>query len=521
MNMSRKLIIGSRGSDLALWQANFVFNELKQLGESVEIKIITTQGDKIQNLSLDKLEGKGFFTKEIEDALLAKEIDIAVHSHKDLPTTSPEGLVIGAVSYREDPSELLLINTSSVDEKLKLGFKLNALVGTSSARRKSQLLAVRSDSIIKDIRGNVPTRIQKLRNGEFDAILLAAAGVFRLNLDLSDFLVIKLDPNVFVPSPAQGVLALQTRNDDQHVLEILSKLNHQNVAEEIGVERKILNLFEGGCHLPLGAYCFRKNGIFCTRVSMAESWNKLPIRVYFESPSVAGFAEHITNKIKTIKPKSVFITRNLDECASLFDTLTAHKFNLLGKSLIEVSPLNYVYSPGSDWLFFSSKNAVKHFFSQNPELTATIKIAAIGEVTAGAIKKFNRKVDFIGEGNDTSQIGKTFASYIKGESVLFPVSKNSLRTIQKQFGASTNIIDLPVYEVNSIEDRAIPEADVVLFTSPSNVEAYLKNKQIKDTQKLIVVGTSTGSKLESFGFNNYTVANSFEEYGLLEAIFSL
>ena len=175
--MRSPLIIGTRGSDLALWQANYVKGLLEEIGQACEIKIIKTQGDAQQELSLDKLEGKGFFTKEIEEALLREETDIAVHSHKDLPTESPAGLTIGAVSEREDPSELLLIHKNGFDTKQKFTLKKNARVGTSSARRKSQLLAFRADVQISDLRGNVPTRIKKLQSGEYDAILIASAGV--------------------------------------------------------------------------------------------------------------------------------------------------------------------------------------------------------------------------------------------------------------------------------------------------------------------------------------------------------
>ena len=217
--MDRKIVIGSRGSDLALWQANHVLRKLRKLGLDAEVKIIKTQGDIIQDISLDKLEGKGFFTKELEDALLKKEIDLAVHSHKDLPTTSPEGLTIAAVSEREDAAELILIRKESVDNAKKFFFKKAAIVGTSSARRKSQLLAFRKDVIIQDLRGNVPTRIQKLRDKKYDAIMLAAAGVERLGIDLSEFKVIRLDPREFVPAPAQGVLGLQIRENDHTLFE--------------------------------------------------------------------------------------------------------------------------------------------------------------------------------------------------------------------------------------------------------------------------------------------------------------
>ena len=153
-------------------------------------------------MSFDKIEGKGFFTKEIEDALLRGDIDLAVHSMKDLPTESPEGLKIAAVSYREDPADWLLIDPSKTADNQIFKLKENAIIGTSSARRKAQLLDFRPDIQLKDIRGNVPTRIEKLRNGDFDAIVLAAAGIKRLELDLSDLTIIRLNPREFIPSPS-------------------------------------------------------------------------------------------------------------------------------------------------------------------------------------------------------------------------------------------------------------------------------------------------------------------------------
>lgn len=250
-----KIRIGSRGSDLALWQANHVRKQLESLGHEVEIIIIKTQGDKIQHLSFDKLEGKGFFTKEIEEALLNRSIDLAVHSHKDLETTPPENLTIACVSERENPSDLLLIRKEAVNSSEKWLLKANAIVGTSSARRKSQVLHYRPDSEIKDLRGNVPTRISKLREGNYDAILLAKAGVDRLQLDLSEFEVVVLDPKEFVPAPAQGVLGLQIRENDEELKSIMKQLNHSDIAERIAIERGVLNKLEGGCQLPLGVYC--------------------------------------------------------------------------------------------------------------------------------------------------------------------------------------------------------------------------------------------------------------------------
>lgn len=232
--------IGSRGSDLALWQAHHVKTKLENLGCEVSIEIIQTKGDLIQDLSFDKLEGKGFFTKELELALLQGNIDLAVHSHKDLETHPPEGLCIVAVSEREDPAELLLIHPTSIEQNRLWNLKTGGVIGTSSARRKSQVLAHRSDLIIKDLRGNVPTRIAKLRAGEYDAILLAKAGVSRLNLDLSDLIVVRLDPEIIVPAPAQGVLGLQIRSNDERTKTLVSPLNDTAVHALIAIERSVL-----------------------------------------------------------------------------------------------------------------------------------------------------------------------------------------------------------------------------------------------------------------------------------------
>ncbi len=270
--LKREVRIGTRGSKLALWQANYLQAELAKIGLTSSIHIIKTKGDTIQDLSFDKIEGKGFFTKEIEEALLGEEVDLAVHSMKDLPTTSPEGLVVTAVSYREDPTDWLIIRKEVSVKNQLLQLPLGAVVGTSSARRKAQLLHFRSDFVLKDIRGNVPTRIDKLRQGQFDAIALAGAGITRLELDLSEFEVIKFDPKEFIPAPAQGVLAFQVRENDKELRRQLRALHHQEVADCTNVERRVLQLLDGGCHLPLGAFCTKDHaGNYHLWAAYAES----------------------------------------------------------------------------------------------------------------------------------------------------------------------------------------------------------------------------------------------------------
>ena len=293
--MKKHVIIGSRGSDLALWQAYFVKSELEKRGCSVEINIIKTQGDAIQHLSFDKLEGKGFFTKEIEDALLSKTVDLAVHSHKDLETNPPAGLKIACVSSRANPSDLLLIRKESIDSTQKWGLKQDATVGTSSARRKTQFMHFRSDVTINDLRGNVPTRIDKLRQGNYDAIILAKAGIDRLELDLSEFECVELNPTEFVPAPAQGVLGLQIREDDTEMSELMASMNDVVVEKCISLERKILNLLDGGCQLPLGAYCTEDHHLY---VAFAEKTGGESIFFDYDVTEFDGMAEKVVAELK-------------------------------------------------------------------------------------------------------------------------------------------------------------------------------------------------------------------------------
>lgn len=277
----RKIRIGSRGSDLALWQANHVKKQLENLGAEVSITIIKTQGDQIQHLSFDKLEGKGFFTKEIEQALLDESIDLAVHSHKDLETSTPEGLIIAAVSERENPADVLLIHPDAFDPDAFWSLKEGAVVGTSSARRKAQLIGFRSDVEIKDLRGNVPTRLQKLVDGQYDAILLAKAGLDRLKLDLKGMHEVILDPEQFIPAPAQGVLALQIRENDNELFDFMQPMNHIDIQSQIALERTVLNRLQGGCQLPLGAYCPEEGRLL---VAFAHEWEQGAQWYEFEGP---------------------------------------------------------------------------------------------------------------------------------------------------------------------------------------------------------------------------------------------
>lgn len=528
IDVNRKLIIGTRGSELALWQANYVKDRLAEISIDAELKIIKTQGDIIQHLRLDKLEGKGFFTKELEEELLSGGIDLAVHSHKDLPTTNPPGLMIAAVSEREDPSELLIIHKDCVDITKRLGIKHAATIGTSSNRRKAQLLSIRPDLVFDDLRGNVQTRIRKLRDENYDGIVLAKAGVTRVNLDISDFHVEEIAPVEVIPAPAQGVLAIQIRDTDKELYDVLQKINDDEVAEAISVERKVLNLFEAGCHAPLGSYCRKVDGKFQSWTSIADTNEDFPDRYFLESDTVAGMSEKIFSKFQKDRkmPSSVFISRDLSESSYLARFLHKHNIQIDARSLIRIYPtinkLDSFILKRADWIFFNSKNAIEHFFKLDPWILKKTKIAVLGRGSEKTLRKFNRVADFSGDdlGIDTEGIAKAFAEMVDGQTVLVPRAEASLKTIQKALTENTTIIDMPIYETVIEEDVDKSNAEVLIFTSPSNVEAYFHKNLVDPDQKIICIGYSTAKAIEALGLN-YHLPFSPDEMGLAEAVFGL
>jgi len=498
--MHKHIVIGSRGSDLALWQARFLQTELSNIGCTSEIKIIKTQGDKIQHLSLEKLEGKGFFTKEIEDALLSGDIDAAVHSHKDLPTENATGLIIAAVSHREDPSELLLIRKDKVDEMQLFSLAQNAIVGTSSSRRTVQMGFFRPDVICNDIRGNVPTRVQKLRNGNFDAIMLAFAGVHRLQLDISDLHTVKIAPEKFIPAPAQGVLAFQCRASDEAMLAILSKINHSDVAETIGVERKVMNLFQGGCHMPLGVYCHKQNDIFMAFATQTAG-KSLPVsRLFMSAASTTDLANNIFRKLPAQHNKSVFITSTETTQQPALQLLQQKGFKVVAQSCIGIKPVDFIFNPICDWIFFTSKNGVNIFFDTVYQLSSNIKIATIGEATAAAVNAFGYKVSFIGEGT-TENIASSFNKIAANTKVIFAGAKNRQSKVTTLVASFAMVEHLTVYD-NIPAQIPIIQADILVFTSPLNVDGYLINNTIHPNQTVIAIGNTTGSYLNAKGYHN-------------------
>jgi hydroxymethylbilane synthase len=297
------LRIGTRGSDLALWQAHTVQGLLRDQGVGTEITIIKTRGDRIDDVPFSKLEGKGFFTKELEDAQLESRVDFAVHSLKDLTTEEPDGLTLVAMIGREDPREVLLTRPNAVDQdKLLAGDVLplveGAKLGTSAARRQAQVRLMRPDVEILDLRGNVPTRVRKLREGLYDAILLARAGIVRLELDLDDLEVIPLNVTDFVPPPAQGMLGIQCR-DDESLKTTLTHLHCPIDGEAVAAERSLLRRLDGGCQLPFGVNIRSDEGQWKLELFLStDDLGGSPLRLSLAGGSPDSLAEEAWQKIQ-------------------------------------------------------------------------------------------------------------------------------------------------------------------------------------------------------------------------------
>jgi hydroxymethylbilane synthase len=285
--------IGTRGSALALWQAEHVKGRLTALGEAVELRVITTTGDRVLDRPLEAVGGKAAFLKEIEEAMLAGEIDLAVHSLKDVPTALPPGLTLCAVLERADPRDALLSASGRGLRDLPAGAKL----GTTSLRRRAQILAARRDLVVADLRGNVDTRIRRLREGAFDAVVLAMAGLGRLGRagEITEI----LEPDVLLPAPGQGAIALECRESDEGLRAKAARLDHAPTARAVSAERALLAALGGGCNVPLGAYAQPADGAgeLWLRAFVATTDGRHLIRAEGRGGPAADLGRHVAEDL--------------------------------------------------------------------------------------------------------------------------------------------------------------------------------------------------------------------------------
>lgn len=547
--------IGTRTSRLALAQSHWVGARMEERNGhrmKADYVLISTKGDKLRHLSLAKLDDKGFFTREIEAALLSNEVDIAVHSYKDMPTQSPEGLQIGALPWREDPADLLLIRPEAHEPDAE-GFPLKegARVGTGSIRRQVLLLETRPDLVVADLRGNVNTRVGKVQEGRFDAIILAAAGVARLGLKLEGLVVHRLDPSAFIPAPGQGVVAVQMRESDSETRHYLEKIHDPAVAFFVKAERTFLALAEGGCNVPLGAWAEatpegeirlhafvgRKGwqsgqDVDVERVSVVGSdpealaWTAIQIIQDRRNGSIWGGGSQTEAVAGGSGTARILVTASESVGRGQTRALQAAGFGVVHVPMIEtesVVNLEVLQEVASslkegDWLVFSSSAAVRHFLERLSlvMLPKHLRVAVVGEHTAQSVRAFGLTVEFVPKPASSDGFVAQFApcqsrdSGVNGRFVL-PVALDGRRNIAKALRSQGHEVKvLPVYRTKAAEGEAAEVAlsidyDAVIFSSPSGVKGFQAIRGALPPV-CVAIGSTTYSALKDAGAQSILLA---------------
>jgi hydroxymethylbilane synthase len=489
------LIIGSRGSKLALWQANWVKDQIEKFhpGLVVEIEIIKTTGDKLSEVSLVKIGGKGVFTKEIEEALLDRRVDLAVHSLKDLPTTLPDGLHIAAITEREDVRDALIVRSGLRDRVKSISdLPEGAHVGTSSLRRASQLRHQRPDLEVIELRGNVETRLRKVDEGGYDAIILASAGLNRLGFN--DRITARIGVAEMLTAVGQGALGIETRVDDQRTNLLLEPLNHWPTRYATEAERAVLRSLGGGCAVPIAAFGRvernRKKKKLILDALVADAEGRRVIRRQTSGPIeraeelgsklaeslIAEGARELLPKVGSQPhPATVSIPASLIESeikaagverplagrriivtrAAMQSSEMARALELLGAEVI-ACPTIEIKEPSSwaqldralihlswyDWLVFTSTNGVEFFLRRLDDLghgraeLMTHKVCAIGRKTAEKLKSENIPVDLMPERFTAEAVVEEFikrfgvGQRLRGSRMLLPASRTTRDVIR-------------------------------------------------------------------------------------------
>ena len=473
--MTKALKIGSRGSQLALWQSRYIQARLKELGVESEIEIIRTTGDKITDVPLAKVGGKGLFTKEIEEALLDGRVDLAVHSLKDLPTELPEGLALAATPEREMPFDVMV--GRAMDE-----LEHGAVVGTSSLRRAAQLKSLRPDVVISDIRGNLDTRLRKLDEGQYQAILLAGAGLRRLGW--GDRIAEVLDANRMCPAVGQGALGIETRAGGE-AFEIVRRLDHGPTRAAVTAERAALASLGGGCQVPLGAYAVVDGDRLKIHAVVADPDGSVVISASFEGMAADAAAigaesarrlleqgarailARVYGEAPPLAGQRVLVTR----AASQAGGLTAH-LRCLGAEVVElpvigVQPLVFDPPQGHyDWVLFTSANAVACFLDR-AAMPEGVRAAAIGPATDGALRSRGIDVALVAEVSTGEGLAAALESIpVEGKRMLIPRAESAREVLESALKArGAEVVILPVYR--NVVPEGLAEAAKALFEGPS------------------------------------------------------
>lgn len=563
--MMKIVRIGTRGSKLALYQAYRVKRELEEQFSDItfEIKIIKTKGDKILDVPLSKIGDKGLFTKELEVAMFDGEIDMAVHSLKDLPTVFPEGAKLGAVLKRGDFRDALI---SSNNRTLK-SLTTDDVIATSSLRRKAQLLRINKDFKIVEIRGNVNTRVRKMEEGYCDVMVMASAGLERL--EMGEYISEKLDPEIMIPACSQGAIAIEIREDDAFIEGVLSKINDQLTSIATQAERSFLRTLEGGCQIPVGSYSkiegdqFHITGFISSidgsqylrdvangnlkdaveiSTKLAKSLYEKGGKKILEAIRDSNFIEAQANL--PLLDKIIISTRAIESGDTLPDILKARGAKLLALPMIEIITTQLKRRDQNvmrnldyfNWVFFTSKNGVVNFFKHlleikgNTELPDTLKIAAIGGKTAIELDYYGYAPHFISKGNTSEEMLDQFYSEHKPNNLNILLSLGDLAddTLINRLFVENEISRINVYEtikpktadleiLNRIKND---QYDMIVFTSPSTFQNFCSFYEMNLIKKLKMasIGSTTTSAIKDEGFDPLFTARTSNAEGLRDAI---
>ena len=563
--MKQTVRIGTRGSKLALYQAYRVKEELEVKYPEIvfEIEIIKTKGDIILDVPLSKIGDKGLFTKELEVAMFNNEIDMAVHSLKDLPTTFPEGAKLGAVLQRGDVRDALI---SSNNMKLK-DLTAEHTIATSSLRRKAQLLKINKDFKIVEIRGNVNTRIRKMQEGYCDVMIMAAAGLQRL--EMSEFISELIDPTVMIPACSQGAIAIEIRENDPFIEDLLSKINDKETMITTSAERAFLKTLEGGCQIPVGSHSkiegdnfqltgfissingsqFLKETINC-KVEDAVEASKAIAKKLFENGGkeiLDAIRDINLTEVKgtmPLKDKVVISTRAIEAGDTLPGLLQKQGANLVSLPMIEITPtipsqddFNLLNNLNEfNWVIFTSKNGVVNFFKHlsdlkgSTALPGTLKIAVIGNKTAVELDYYGYAPQFISQGNTSEDLLDEFYKEHNPTNQKFLLSLGNLAddTLYNSLSKDNTVKRLEVYKTEKPKtvDSTIIELinnnkyDLIIFTSPStfnNFCSFYDVDKIKDL-KMASIGSTTSKALEDAGFKALVTAKKSNVEGLIDSM---
>lgn len=570
------LIIGSRGSKLALWQSNWIKSRLEEAhsGLEVTIEIIRTTGDKLTEASLVKIGGKGVFTKEIEEALLDRRIDLAVHSLKDLPTTLPDGLGIAAITQREDVRDALIVAGRHGKKVRSIrDLPAGASVGTSSLRRAAQLRHQRPDLQILELRGNVETRLRKLDEGQYDAIILASAGLIRLGY--ADRITAGIETDEMLPAVGQGALGIESRLDDDKTNRILDMLNHWPTRHAVEAERAVLRRLGGGCAVPIAAHArpvedHPSEIILEALVSDVDGRQVIRHQISGDATKGAELGDQLAQTLinagaRDLLPRigddsvaplygcRIIITRAVKQSGELVNGLEALGAEIVHCPTIEIrepddwTPLDQALLNLNiyDWLAFTSANSVEFFLKRLDERghgraeLITHKVCAVGSKTAEKLARESLPVDLMPERFTADALVEEFlkkfgvGQRLRGSRMLMPASSISRDTIRANFakiGVNVDVVEAYQTVVPSTSQEDVvtklrfPPADYIVFTSPSTV-ANLAT--ILDTDNLSTflhqttvacIGPVTAEAATEYGLSVKIQPNDHTSLGIIEEI---